>query len=497
MTAVRELRELLRLRGLQLFALAILLSAVAWRSYQLKFCVLDLDIWWHLKVGDWIVQHLAVPHTGILSRTAADRPWVAYSWGYEVMLSRAYAWFGLLGVGLFGTMLAIAIAFAVYWMARRLSGRFWIACLLAAATCSAFLFDMMPRPGFLSIVLFAVTLTLILQAQRSGQRQTLYWLPLIFLCWANLHIQFIYGLFLVGLLLAVNLAQRGAARLGVEASLLASPTLPAGTLAAVFGACVIATLIGPNSYHLYEVVANYSHAKVPYSTIIELQALSFRAFSNYVELLLAGAAFYAVGWQKRIDLFKLALLVIGSVVAFRTMRDAWFLCIPAAACLADQSIDAVVDAADRGSQDTALELAGVFTFVALAMLLFARDTEFTTRGLDRAMTGTFPVRAVNFLRRNPQPGPLYNTFDWGGFLMWYMPQYPVAIDGRNDLYGDGLDERFFRTQSGDLSYKTDPALNEAGVILLRKTDGLVYSLSLDPNFQRIYEDELATIFVRR
>jgi hypothetical protein len=60
-----------------------------------------------------------------------------------------------------------------------------------------------------------------------------------------------------------------------------------------------------------------------------------------------------------------------------------------------------------------------------------------------------------------------------------------------------LDERFFRTQSGDLSYKTDPSLNESGVILLRKTDGLVYSLNLDPNFRRIYEDELATVFVRR
>src|ERR1039458_4833335 len=41
-----------------------------------------------------IVEHLAVPHTGILSRTAANR-----SWGYEVLLSRAYAWFGRLGIG--------------------------------------------------------------------------------------------------------------------------------------------------------------------------------------------------------------------------------------------------------------------------------------------------------------------------------------------------------------------------------------------------------------
>src|ERR1035438_4521968 len=39
----------------------------------LKYCVLDLDIWWHLKVGDWILANRAVPHTGILSRTAATR----------------------------------------------------------------------------------------------------------------------------------------------------------------------------------------------------------------------------------------------------------------------------------------------------------------------------------------------------------------------------------------------------------------------------------------
>src|SRR5271157_2388682 len=283
MAAVRELRELLRFRGLQLVTLAALLAVVGWRSFQLKFCVLDLDIWWHLKAGDWIVQHLSVPHTGILSRTAANRPWVAYSWGYEVMLSRAYAWFGLLGIGVFGTLLTIAIAFAVYWMARRLSGRFWVSCLLAAATCSAFLFDLMPRPVFLSIVMFTVTLTLILNAQRSGQVRTLYWLPLVFLCWANLHIQFVYGLFLLGLLLGVNLVERGAARLGIETGFLSPPTLPAGALAAVFGACVIATLIGPNFYHLYGVIANYSRAKVAYSAIIELQPLSFRVYSNYVE----------------------------------------------------------------------------------------------------------------------------------------------------------------------------------------------------------------------
>lgn len=205
MTAFDDLRGLLRLRAIQLSALAVVLSAVGIISLSIKLCILDLDIWWHLKVGDWIVQHLAVPHSGILSRTAASRPWVAYSWGYEVLMSRAYAWFGLLGIGLYGTLLTIGVAFAVYWMLRRISGKFWTSIGLAVPCCYAFLFTIMPRPVFFSIILFCVVLALLFEANRSGRIETLYWLPLIFLPWANLHIQFLYGLFPVGVLLGVSL----------------------------------------------------------------------------------------------------------------------------------------------------------------------------------------------------------------------------------------------------------------------------------------------------
>jgi len=72
---LERVASLLRLRWLQLLTLAGLLVAVGVIAFNLKFSVLDLDIWWHLKVGDWIVQHLAVPHNGIFSWTAADRPW--------------------------------------------------------------------------------------------------------------------------------------------------------------------------------------------------------------------------------------------------------------------------------------------------------------------------------------------------------------------------------------------------------------------------------------
>jgi hypothetical protein len=488
-----ELAPLARLRWLQLLTLAGMLVVVGVVAFQLKFFVLDLDVWWHLKVGDWMVQHGAFPHRGILSRTAADRPWAAYSWGYEVLLSRFYAWFGLLGIGLYGSLLTLAVAFSVFWMLRRLSGNFWLALFLAVAGCYAFLFLMMPRPVFFSIALLCALLVLVLQAQRSGRVQTLYWLPLIFFFWANLHIQFIYGLTLLGLLLTCNAAQRLTARLGVAPEFLQPPVLPLGKLAAILAACGLATLISPYSYRLYGVIFEYSRSTLIYSSIQELQPLSFRGYENFVELLLAGAAFFAVGWQKKINLFKLALLAMACVLAFHTMRDSWFLCVIAAACIAD----AAGPGAEREREETPLELAGVCAVAAVGLLLFARATGFTLPGLDRAITGRFPVNAVNFVHQNRVPGPLYNSFDWGGFLTWYMPDYPVVIDGRTDLYGDDLSQMLLATQNGDLAYKDNPYLNDAGLVLLQRRDGLVAALELDPRFRKIYEDKIATVFVRQ
>jgi len=493
MSFVQELRGLLQRRLLRWLVLTSLLTAVAARAMWLKFCVLDLDIWWHLKVGEWIVEHHAFPHTGILSRTAADRPWMAYSWGYEVLLSRAYAWFGLVGVGMFGTLLTLAVAYAVYWMVRRLSGNFWVACILATVACSAFLFNLMPRPVFLSMILFSVTLTLLLESQRTGRVEHLYWLPLVFIVWANCHIQFIYGLFVVGLFAGVQLLQQLGPNVGFALDFAIPSRLPVSKLVLIFAACVLATCLGPYTYHLYHVMFAYSGSKFPYTFVREGQALNFRAYNHYVELLLAGAAFFSLGRQRHVDLFKLVLLAVASVFAFRSMRDSWFLCITAAACIADFCGEEV----EPQPIETLPEKAGLAAAFALILFLVARNTGFDTRGLDDAMSGWFPVKAVNFLRQNPQPGPLYNTFDWGGFLTWYMPDYPVAIDGRTDLYGDELDMRFFDTGNGALSYITDPYLNESGVVLLPKQAPLAALLNGDQRFQKVYEDRIAVVFARR
>jgi hypothetical protein len=122
--------------------------------------------------------------------------------------------------------------------------------------------------------------------------------------------------------------------------------------------------------------------------------------------------------------------------------------------------------------------------------------DFNLPGLERAIGAEYPVDAVNFLRRNPVGGPLYNSFDWGGFLIFYMPEYPVSMDGRTDLYGDEMDERYWKTQEAEPSYSTDPYLNEAGLVLLENKHRLATVLITDQRFRVVYHDDIATVFAR-
>jgi hypothetical protein len=51
----------------------------------------------------------------------------------------------------------------------------------------------------------------------------------------------------------------------------------------------------------------------------------------------------------------------------------------------------------------------------------------------------FPAGAVAYLQAHPINGPLFNHYDWGGYLIWKLyPSTRVFIDGRADLYGEGL-----------------------------------------------------------
>src|SRR4051794_30060819 len=71
--------------------------------------VTDWDIWWHLRTGQWILDNGQVTTTDPFSTYGADRPWIAYSWLFEVLIFGLYQWLGLAGVVVYRVVLSLAV----------------------------------------------------------------------------------------------------------------------------------------------------------------------------------------------------------------------------------------------------------------------------------------------------------------------------------------------------------------------------------------------------
>src|SRR5262249_44408334 len=113
----------------------------------------------------------------------------------------------------------------------------------------------------------------------------------------------------------------------------------------------------------------------------------------------------------------------------------------------------------------------------------------------RVVQGTYPLDAVAYIRRNHPPGPLYNNFNWGGFLIGNLPDYSVSIDGRTDLYGEAALRQEVDSLNG-LNLDRDQALRQANLILLPATVPLCRILERSPQYHLEYADPMAMVFVR-
>ena len=57
----------------------------------------DPDTQWQITVGQWILDHCAVPHTDVYSFTMRGAPWISTQWLAQVLYAEVYAWFGWTG----------------------------------------------------------------------------------------------------------------------------------------------------------------------------------------------------------------------------------------------------------------------------------------------------------------------------------------------------------------------------------------------------------------
>jgi len=467
----------------QALVLAVLFAVPALMCVH-AVCVIDPDIWWHLRTGQWILMHHAVPRVDLYSAELAGRPWLTYSWLFELVTVKLFHWLGLAGIVAYSSAMILAITVALFHMVRRLQGDFTLAVLLTFAACFSMGHLYTPRPWLFTILFFILEMDILIEARKTGRARELLWLPVIFALWANVHIEFVDGLFVLGL----ALAEAVVAHWWKDAETRLRPAW----MGAALVASLLATLVNPFGWRIYQAAYDLATQGGALNKVTELQAIPFRGAVDFAVLLLALGSAAALAWRRRFVLFETALLAFAAVLAFRSQRDVWVMAVVGALILASTI---------TGSEKAAMRLPKWATALAvlaagLAVLAGSFVMGVNNARLETQLAKNLPVDAVEMVRSKGYAGPLFNNYNWGGYLIWAL-RMPVSIDGRQNLYGDQRIDRSVATWGAEPDWATDAQLMKAGIVIGPVKAPLNQVLRMDSRFQLVYEDKVAAVFVAR
>lgn len=479
----------------RILVLILLLSTAAlWEAKQISAFSND-EIWCHLRTGMWILQKHAIPHTGLFSQFSISR-WIDFSWPYDALCGAVYTLLGLRAFPLLLMMFKVAVGGITFLLA---GGRrnFWWAVVLSVLAQFSFS-SLQPLPEVFSICLFGLALHCMLEAHRSHDLAYLLWLPPLFLFWANLDARFVLGLLLLFMFLLGEILERVTRLSGNYNS--GSPRIPLLYLVAIVAGCGMATMITPYFVHLFPAALQSLYSFTLFKNFSFTAAMSFRRPEHFVLTLLLFSACLRLGREHSRDIFKILLLVCWAALAFRVQRDNWTVVLASIAILGGAVAmdgDKMGALGQISAKNANLCIAaGVATLLTLSFFLLPGNQLLESR-LDRIL----PAKACEYIQENHLPGSLFNGSTWGGYLMWKLPEYPVAMDERLNLYGEEFSDAYFEVIMGKRRMETLPGFASEQIVLLPVNLSMAKALTTIPalqqQFREVYRDKVSIVLVRR
>lgn len=409
----------------------------------------DTDTWWHLRVGELIVESGGVPREDTFSHTRAGHAWIDHSWGGQVLLYGVYRAFGgdgqigdsgNIGLALYTAALATGAMALVYRMCAGTAYLRAFVVVLGAAAAAVF---WSPRPQMLSFFLAALVLYLLHRFRRE-RVDWLWAIPPLMALWANLH-----GGFAIGFILLLGTLA------GETLGALLNPDDPhtvgwrgVRRLLIVIGVSIPAVALNPYGLKMLAVPFETVGIGALQDFIQEWASPDFHQRQVWPFALLLLGVLAALGVSsRRADWTDLTLVCGTALMALMAGRNIAAFALVATPVLS-RHVNAWLD--ERGWQIRPLRrvsggrLALNWALLVLVLLgaLGKMAVALNAPTMRQAQAETFPVELAAHLRANPPAGKLFNSYNWGGYLLFAAPNVPVYVDGRTDLYADALLRRY-------------------------------------------------------
>jgi tetratricopeptide (TPR) repeat protein len=417
------------------------------------FCVLfaaqkivSFDDWWHLKTGEWIWQHKAIPHVDPFSYTFRGEEWVDFEWLFQAVIYPIYQLGGFGGLITFKIIIILLTFMIIFFTCREVDkGRKWLSII------TLFIALLIARGGFLVrpqiVSLLFLSLYLYLLALHRGERITsrhliLFLLP-IHILWVNVHGSFLLGIFLVGAYAIGSFVPLALSHYRDLKPVLRDKRFQNFLLLGIL--LILASLVNPYTYRIFLIPLETARAQETLRGILEwvpsldprlLGVLTADPTMWFRALFLIGAISFFLVWRdnlKRIE--DVLIFAVFSFMAFKYLR----FIVPFALAAAPIIVNNLSQVRWRVRKWRWLRLVPLLIIIAFS--INDMRTLIKRERLGFGVWRNYPETTVNFLKEHDVTGRIFNTYGYGGYLIWHLwPAIPVFIDGRTPIV---YDEDFF------------------------------------------------------
>jgi hypothetical protein len=212
--------------------------------------------------------------------------------------------------------------------------------------------------------------------------------------------------------------------------------------------------------------------------------------------------------QKRVRPSELLLLCVTGYASLRSARNIPFFALVAMPLLAEHFWNwatsypwaqwlTLPEKREEGSNAALKIVLNVVLLIVIPVSLCVLRVSSVVASQSDSEAENFPVAAVEFMRTNKLPQPIYNEYAWGGYLIWKLPDYKVYIDGRADVYGDAFLEEFLQTHDGIGDWRAPLDRHAIRTVMIDPDAPLASLLKQDAGWNKVFEDHQAVIFVKQ
>lgn len=454
----------------------------------------DLDLWHRLAVGKIFSQLGWVTYNDIFSYFPKNTMWIDHEWLSGVIFYNIAEIFGDYGLIAFQVLVTFLILYIIFKINRLISpeNKYRISYYLITLIGIHVGLSSTLRSQCFTYLFFALWLFLLEKIKR-GETLLIWIFPATMLLWANMHGGFLAGIGLLVFYITGELLNKK----DVKKYLI------------ILGLILPVTLINPYGFDYLVYIFKAVIMERPYITEWEIfnplesfyKGLGFKILAIF---LLFGYLYRIVNKQFKFDNVEVIALLVTFIMSIRHERHSvFFVIIAASFCYQhyiallnatvghlEQKISKYFDPVTVAKFSFA-KAYGIYLFLIILSISILLSTPIYM-GVDK-----YPVKEIEFIRKNNLKGNLLVPFNWGSYALWKLyPQNYVSIDGRfEETYKlqSYLDVVHFTILNKRQSQILDKYNHD--IILIEKESDPYQNLKTNPEWKIAYKGEQGAVFI--